>query len=311
VPEAPAAPAGQVPLFPTERIDPLFAQLAPSQLLTTAVGVSPDFIENVRGLGIIQPIAVVETGARNRSGPTYRVAAGRRRVAAALALRMDRVPSMVYPAGTSVETAAAMALSENVQRRPNPLNDLESIETMMRAGHDERTVARELRLPVSTVRQRLRLSHLLPPLRVYMAEGRIAPTVAYNAARLDSGDQLRLLEMLRDRINMGQQDARITEADVHQLTTVQRAEQVEALPERAFATPGGPALVAERVPEPMAVVERVVVSVDMTIPEGWQRFVALLRAAEQAIPSAPDPEVEARMHELADMIEWAENRGRA
>jgi hypothetical protein len=91
----------------------------------------PEWLPGMMHVGVFQSIAVI---AREDGG--YRMADGRRRVATARLARerggsIDDVPALVFPAGTPVSVAAAITLMANLQRAPNPANELEAIEQMM------------------------------------------------------------------------------------------------------------------------------------------------------------------------------------
>lgn len=279
-----------------------------------------EFVESIRRMGVLQPIAVIQNGRTGR----FTVAAGRRRVAAARQLEFTEIPALVFAPGTPPHIAAAMALTENLQRRPNPLTDLVAIERMVAAGSNEAQIATELRVPVATVRSRMRLARLIPALRQRLEQGQIAPTVAEAVARMPSNEQ----EMLNGQA-IAAGDGVVTARMVRALREVVTTEQVEAIPEAAFRP--GPIVAGDR-PTPLtdslaaaleqgrrlgreeALAARAEIAAgnqpvtlirvaDAEDAESWPHVLAYLQAAQRALPAGGQEVVDQIYVEVSSLVD--------
>ena len=149
-----------------------------------------NFIDSIRHYGIMQPIAVMRyPDSDTARGYLYRIIAGRRRVAAAAYLGMMFVPALVYPHDTPDTIVAAMMLTENYQRRENPLVDLRAIRTLVSAGVSEVEIARHLGLSISQVRSRRALANLIPTMRRALQAGHLSVRLANEVARMPASSQ--------------------------------------------------------------------------------------------------------------------------
>jgi ParB-like chromosome segregation protein Spo0J len=206
---------GQLMVLPDARPVPRDMRI-PVALLDIPVATpapEPDLVNSMMTLGCFSAITVRETGARR-----YEVWGGRRRALAARIVGEGvMVPALVYPASTPNHVMAAMAMAENNVRRANPLAELEAIETMMRTGAGEQTIADELMIPVGLVRRRIGLTRLIPALRVGLVDGRIFPNVAELAARLTNEQQRELARRLRERESLQGRSRNLRAADVREV----------------------------------------------------------------------------------------------
>lgn len=158
-----------------------------------------DLQESVRNYGVLQPVILIDRVAWSDDGVGYDLAGGRRRVDAARRVGLTEVPAIIFPAGTPREVAAAMSATENIVRSPNPMTDLEAIETLLATGATEQQVALDLHLPLATVRARLQLRTLIRELRRETASGNLPSHLATRVARLDQARQEQLLRIMRQR----------------------------------------------------------------------------------------------------------------
>jgi ParB/RepB/Spo0J family partition protein len=230
----------QLQLVPDERPEPTLRMIPVGRLVYDTMPFDQRFADSIARSGILQSIAVVQSRGR---APMYTVADGRRRVGAAQQAGIPEVPALVFPAGTPRHVAAAIALAANVQRSSNPVSELRSIQEMIAAGASEQDIAAQLRIPVGSIRARMRLAALHETLLHATEIGRIAPSIATQIARLPASRQERLATLYEERIRSEVAAtgplARITASDVHEVREAQRTEATEALPDDLFNdTPG-------------------------------------------------------------------------
>jgi hypothetical protein len=269
----------QLELLPERRPLAVFESVPLTQIPTTTEQPAPDFTANVERLGVILPVALIRRE-EPEHGLYYTIADGRRRLAALRRLDRTEVPAMVFPAGTPPGYAAAVTLSTNLQRRINPVSELEAIEALMRGGRTEEEVAEALRLSVTTLRARLRMSALADYLREEVRVGTLSVTGAMFAARLPRGQQRQLHQALR------------------------RGERWPASRIRSHYFPGeDPA--QETIPLATGALNGVAVTVT-----GWDQILTTLELLLNAVPRAEGNSMEAqeihqiaeRMNELIDMV---------
>jgi ParB/RepB/Spo0J family partition protein len=238
-----------------------------------------EMVESVRRFGVFQPVALIETG--NRDVP-FRIAAGRRRVAAAAEVGLDYVPAYVYPRGTPAHVAASIALAENMNRRPNPISELEQIEALVAEGATEAMIARDLHIPLAVVRRRIRLQNLIPEFRNALLAGQINATICQDIARHDEREQRIILGIFES-------NGRVTAADLRRIRNA-RDGQV-SVPELEAA-------------DRVAAVDDALASAAGN--EGWGAVLIALQAAERAIPAAADDATDtffAELHALQQRVQ--------
>jgi ParB-like chromosome segregation protein Spo0J len=279
---------GQQSFLPEERFTPTLADIPLDMIRGNTLEPGAGFVENIRRVGLLNPVTVVRRDGRGGNALHFDLAAGRRRVAAMRQIRGvgGAIPANVFPSGTPMSIVHAMSISENAQRRPNPLTDLRAIEALVAQGASEEQIARELHLPTSTIRSRMRLAALIPELREAMEADRMSPSTGERAARLNVDQQSRLAGHLA-----ASETNRITMDDVAALLRVNTAAQVEALPEAVFATPTTPPqAVAGPTPE---------------LLPGWPGVLQSLVQAERLMPAASNSDMEsaaAWLHDLAELV---------
>ena len=199
----------------------------------------PALIAHMRRVQAVwEPIVVMPT----RQGK-HRFGEGRRRVKAVAILDGEgewpkpvRVPAVIISGPDTSRRAirAAAALAMHATRGESPASELQAIETILdAAGADQEAVtvkqiAAETGMPEQTIRRRLRLRNLIPPLRRAFDHGEITAGVAEAAARLSSTLQEDLARLLAA-------GERITTAVVRELTRTQTRAAADALPGGLFA----------------------------------------------------------------------------
>ena len=125
-----------------------------------------ELAESIKAQGIMQPILVRPLGAGR-----YEIIAGERRVRAAKLAGLDEVPVLVKDVPD--ESAAAMALIENIQREDlNPLEEAVGLQRLIdEFGLTHEAAAKAVGRSRSTVTNLLRLTTLSKPAQEYLMNG--------------------------------------------------------------------------------------------------------------------------------------------
>lgn len=145
-------------------------------------------VRNLQVIGQIQPVVVIAVGNR------YRLIAGRKRVAAAREGGMDTVVALVIEEQLTEAQVAAIILSENLLRKPNPGVEANAIRQLIQSGITEKGIARLLGISQAQVSQRLSLLKLVPEVAALLGQGRISSTTARELAKLPAERQRQLAE---------------------------------------------------------------------------------------------------------------------
>jgi ParB family chromosome partitioning protein len=183
IPQRPASAPGAIDI-PIARIRPNPFQ--PRQRLDAAEMAT--LIASVAEHGVIQPVLVTETI------DGYELVAGQRRVRAAEAAGLERIPAVVRQ--LSDPARLELALVENLQR-----SDLDPIETatayrqlIEQFGFSHETIATRVGRARSTVANTLRLLELAPAVQLAVAEGRLTEGHARALGGLATEFQERVLD---------------------------------------------------------------------------------------------------------------------
>lgn len=275
-------PTTQIQLFPERRLASV-----PSFVLIDAVEESDavpsdELVDSVARFGILQPVALIERGrtpAARAFASAYMIADGRRRVAAARRNNFQSIPALIFPPETPRHVAAAIAVTANLQRASNPINELEEIEVMVREGASFEEIASQLRIPLRTIYRRMRLASLIDELRAALRDGLLSTNAAEAATRLSVQDQQRVVRWIEE-------GRRVTPRMIRE--------------ELAGSAAAGEALVAAVDPDAPAVDEAEsagvraaagpaeVQPVELTVDgvQGWPAIYRAVTAALGALPSA-------------------------
>src|SRR6266487_3430806 len=125
------------------------------------------FQTNIQLVGLLHaPLVVLEDG-QGIDDPeaTFRVVAGRRRVAGACRAGLTYIECRVYDA-LSPQMRALIMLSENMHRSPAWVEELKALVELVDegVGMTDTELAKSLGVPVTRVREQLKLAHLPSPL---------------------------------------------------------------------------------------------------------------------------------------------------
>lgn len=204
----------QIPLIEEDAVvPPHFQRLDISSIIPPNPPGNPTtaFVENVRQLGVLQPIIVREVRPGAGVAHTYEVIAGTRRLAAAQACGMATIRACVYPISTPNRLVSAAALSENLQRASNIARDVDMIEMLVRGGESVERTRERLHLSPGQMSSRAALLNLTPEWRTIFRERRTALTTATRIAAMSRTSQRRLWGILT---NNGAAPGRVTSAMV-------------------------------------------------------------------------------------------------
>jgi ParB/RepB/Spo0J family partition protein len=165
------------------------------KLIKTSAG---QFQTNIQLVGLLHaPLVVLEEG-QGIDDPeaTYRVVAGRRRVAGACKAGLTYIECRVYDS-LSPQMRALIVLSENMHRSPAWVEELKALVELVDegVGMTDTELAKSLGVPVTRVREQLKLAHLPPPLLSQIFAGNMSQGTAKQLVRLSKSQQAFLAEL--------------------------------------------------------------------------------------------------------------------
>ena len=148
-----------------------------------------ELAESIKAQGIMQPILVRELIDGPHAGK-YEIIAGERRSRAAKLAGLDRVPVLVR--NVPNESAAAMALIENIQREDlNPLEEAQGLQRLIKEfGLTHELAAQAVGRSRSAASNLLRLLNLADPVQSMLMVGDIDMGHARALLALDRGTQI-------------------------------------------------------------------------------------------------------------------------
>ena len=189
-------------------------------------GPKPDreFVESVQRFGILEPVVVLKR--LNQ----FHVADGRRRIMAAHAAGLDRVPARFYNLDAVPPRSSRgplLTLILNDRRSPNPVAEYHAIRDLLGQGAGESLIVKATGLPVARLRRRLKLGSLDATLMDALAAGRITVSVAEACAKLPSPIQAELVAVLDT-------NGKLTAHDVATARRARASQAAAALPAELF-----------------------------------------------------------------------------
>lgn len=185
---------------------------------TVGPGPSDRLVESVRRHGVVVPVILREI-VSEEGELAYGIIDGNRRVASARAAELATVPARVVSDITEAD-AAQVTLLTNSFRTGNYVTELWALRALERSGIDRRKLPAITGMTASTIETRETLSRLDRRLFIALAEGKIGPTVATAAARLDPEIQARLADEFA-------RTGRLTKAQVDAVTPRKDEDQAE------------------------------------------------------------------------------------
>jgi ParB/RepB/Spo0J family partition protein len=202
----------------------------PVEEIEHTVGPRPSdrLVESVRRHGVVVPVILREV-VSDEGELAYGIVDGNRRVASAREAEVDTVPARVIADATEAD-AAQVTLLTNSFRAGNYVTELWALRALERSGIDRRELPEITGMSSSTIQTRETLSKLERRLFIGLAEGRITPTVALAAAKLDSTVQRSLAdEFLRT--------GKLTKAMVDAAARQEGADEASQDPDDGLALP--------------------------------------------------------------------------
>lgn len=150
------------------------------------------FQTNIQLIGLLHaPLVVLEQG-QGIDDPeaTFRVVAGRRRVAGACRAGLTYIECRVYDA-LSPQMRALIVLSENMHRSPAWVEELKALVELVDegVGMTDTELAKSLGVPVTRVREQLKLAHLPSLLLSQIFAGKMNLGTAKQLVRLSKTQQ--------------------------------------------------------------------------------------------------------------------------
>jgi len=154
-------------------------------------GALAELAESIKAQGVMQPVLVRSIGAGR-----YEIIAGERRVRAAAIAGLDEIPVLVRDVPD--ESAAAMALIENIQRED--LNPLEEAQGVQRLIHEFRLTHEDAAAAIGRSRSAtsnlLRLLNLAKPVQTMLMAGDLDMGHARALLAVDAANQITLANQI-------------------------------------------------------------------------------------------------------------------
>ena len=145
---------------------------------------------SIKQHGILQPL-VVEPGAEGR----YNLQIGKRRMAAAKMIGLEKVPAIILEGPLSSEESLAIRLVENLHREDlDPIDEAEAYSTLRKMGTKVSEIARLVGKDRYYISHSMRLLKLHPKVREEVRQQNISREHALALLRLDPYQQLALAE---------------------------------------------------------------------------------------------------------------------
>ena len=150
---------------------------------------------SIKQHGILQPL-VVEPGAEGR----YNLQIGKRRMAAAKMIGLDKVPAIILEGPLSSEESLAIRLVENLHREAlDPIDEAEAYDALKGMGVKVSEIARRVGKERTYVSHSMRLLKLHPKVREEVRQQKISREHALALLRLEPYQQIALAEEVMDK----------------------------------------------------------------------------------------------------------------
>jgi len=162
---------------------------------TLDMGPLEELVASIALHGILQPL-VVEPGAEGR----YKLQIGKRRMAAAKMVGLEKVPAIVLEGPLSSEDSLAIRLVENIHRENlDPIDEAEAYSTLREMGTKVSEIARLVGKDRPYVSHSMRLLKLHPKVRQAVRHQDIPREHALALLRLEPDQQIALAEEVMEK----------------------------------------------------------------------------------------------------------------
>ena len=239
-------PKDQMELLPLEMPIGKVKKVKLDALPEDQPGPEPTFelIASVMKFGVVLPIVVIE-----RLPGKFEVVDGRRRIKAARKLEMKDIPARVYQDDGLLFAGEVLAISLNRLRSRNPAAEYEAIKRLIEEGASLDEIRKATGLPRATIWKRMQLEDLNKKLLDGLVEGKIATSVAEEAAKLPKPAQKRLAKKF-------EKDEKVTMRDVKGEKSARAMDEMEQIPADVFKVPDVPwqKQVADRLEETLKLI---------------------------------------------------------
>ncbi|MBA7626127.1 Nucleoid occlusion protein [subsurface metagenome] len=154
-----------------------------------------ELADSIKMYGILQPL-VVEPGDEGR----YKLQIGKRRMAAAKMVGLEKVPVIVLDGPLNPEDSLAIRLVENLHRENlDPLDEAEAYSTLRRMGTKVSAIARLVGKERTYVSHSMRLLGLHPSVRESVRRKELPREHALALLRLEPSQQVAIAEEVMEK----------------------------------------------------------------------------------------------------------------
>jgi len=147
--------------------------------------VEKSFLSCIRAEGILTPVVL------ERDGSGYTVIDGRRRIAAARALGIEKVPATIIESHEKETDLLGVML--NLHRSPNLAFEVRALRRFIQAGYSQSEIAEMLNVSKTMLKRHFRLLSLCDEGMKRLEEGGLKTSAALALARIPKERQQRLL----------------------------------------------------------------------------------------------------------------------
>ena len=193
---------------PIEKIEPWDSHGARSKVKTS-----------MKMLGMISTV-ILRKHPRKKKQP-YSVVDGARRLDELVAHEAESVMAVVLEGANDLEIAASR-LSLNLARSPNPIQEAEAIQELIREGATEKAIADHTGVSLAVIRKRLSLLKAPPILIAAAKEKRISTSVLDRVGKCSEGIQQKCLDHFAEI-------GKLTAEDVRAYSSANTVETLESL----------------------------------------------------------------------------------
>jgi ParB/RepB/Spo0J family partition protein len=157
-----------------------------------------ELADSIKAVGLLEPIIVRGVPSAGGMAGHYQIIAGERRWRAASMAGLDRVP-VIHRDGVDDLAAFELSMIENVIRQDmNPIEEAEGYGQLIERGLDVETIATRIGKSAASIRSRLTLLRLDPPIRELVRVGQMDAYDASHLSRLSTEGQYRVVSAMRD-----------------------------------------------------------------------------------------------------------------